>query len=407
MKANPTLATRFSIQEFTNGSGSLSYRVSGIRRDGTRIRQNYASLDAAQCRQNELELEYLGGHRDVAVRATVLTEEQIRLAEVAFIKLDGAEGEIVDAVAYWLKHGRHSKVKASSKLDDAVETFKAWLDGDGKDLLRDRTRANLKFRVSMFANSVGNLRMDAITPEIVERYLEGRDVSPATKDNDRRVLSRFFKWCMKRPRGWMAHNPARDVTVDQPSNGHPPAILTVPECERLLRAAEKFEKGKLAPYFATCLFGGLRPFEVSRLTWAQVNMEDGEIRLEANQTKTGRARVVGINATLRAWLKRYEGRPFFPSNWRKDFDTVKEQAGFGTIYDLDNLERKHLKPWAPDVMRHTAISHYFRSCGSYGLTAERHGNSENIIKAHYQGRVSTEDTKAFYAIMPTAKKGAK
>jgi hypothetical protein len=62
-----------------------------------------------------------------------------------------------------------------------------------------------------------------------------------------------------------------------------------------------------------------------------------------------------------------------------------------------------LKPWPVDVMRHTAISHYFRQTGSYGQTAEQFGNSESIIKRHYQGRVSSEDTKAFYALAP--KKG--
>jgi hypothetical protein len=56
-------------------------------------------------------------------------------------------------------------------------------------------------------------------------------------------------------------------------------------------------------------------------------------------------------------------------------------------------------------MRHTAISHYFRKTGSYGLTAEQFGNSEAIIKRHYQGRVSSEDTRKFYALLP--KKGVK
>jgi hypothetical protein len=57
-------------------------------------------------------------------------------------------------------------------------------------------------------------------------------------------------------------------------------------------------------------------------------------------------------------------------------------------------------------MRHTAISHYFRKTGSSGQAAEQFGNSENIIRKHYQARVSTADTKAFYALRP-AKKGAR
>jgi integrase len=82
-------------------------------------------------------------------------------------------------------------------------------------------------------------------------------------------------------------------------------VLPVSECAALLRAAEKFEKGKLVPYVALCLFGGLRPFEAARLTWEQVNLTDGEIRLKGTQTKTGKGRIVVICKTLKAWLSRY------------------------------------------------------------------------------------------------------
>ena len=153
---------------------------------------------------------------------------------------------------------------------------------------------------------------------------------------------------------------------------------------------------------AVSLFGGLRPFEVSRLTWQAVNLADKEIRLEGNQTKTGKPRVVTICDTLAAWLTAHKDKPFYPSNWRRDFNAVKESISFGTKTD----EKLDLKPWIDDIMRHTAISHYFRKTGSYGQTAEQFGNSEAIIKAHYQGRVNSEDTAKFYAIKP-AKKGGK
>jgi hypothetical protein len=101
-------------------------------------------------------------------------------------------------------------------------------------------------------------------------------------------------------------------------------------------------------------------------------------------------------------LKAYEGKPFFPANWRKEFDMIKSAAGFGT----PTKKEPGLKPWPSDVLRHTAISHYFRATGSYGFAAEQFGNSEAIIKAHYQSRVSSDEAKAFYRLMP-AKGGAK
>lgn len=223
-------------------------------------------------------------------------------------------------------------------------------------------------------------------------------------------MSRFFSWAMERPRKWTSTNPARKEKSRRTGTELPPSILTLDQCKAILDAAAAHRNGVLAPYVAVCLFGGLRPFEAARLTWKQVNLTDGEIRLEAWQTKTNRPRVVAIDQTLGAWLKAYEGVPFHPKNWRRHFDFVRALAGFGNPERFRTKTRKRfpaeLKPWPDDVMRHTAISHYFRKSGSYGRTAEQFGNSEAIIKAHYQARVSTEETAKFYAMLPPSKRRA-
>jgi len=392
------IASKFKITPFSNRAGSAAWRVSGTKRDGSRVRDNFAELQAAQCRQVELEAEFHARQTDTAVRATRLSETELRLAETAFLKLD-APDEILPAVDLWIRQGKALAVKASPRLDEAVEQFKAWLLTTEE--MRDHSKRNLRIRIDMFANGVSNIILSTITPEFLEAYLDKRNVSGATKDNDRRAVSRFFAWCIERPRRWMTTNPARDVKVER-GEKPPPSILTVDQCKKLLHAAETFNKGRLAPYVAVCLFAGLRPSEAGRLQWEQVNLKDGEIRLEANQTKTGCPRVVTINPTLKAWLEKYSGKEFYPANWRKHFDEVKKRAGFGTPDETDP-KRKKLVPWPDDVMRHTAISHYFRNSGSYGLTAEQFGNSEAIIKKHYQGRVSTDDAKTFYAILPSEK----
>ena len=388
---------RFQITEFENESGSTSYRVGGYKRDGTRVRENYADLKAAQCRQVELLADY---HRrqpeESSIRATRLSETQVRLAEAAFMRLDHDE-EILSAIDHWLKHGRQTAVAESPRLDDAFTQFSAWLDNCP---LRDLSRKNLRRRVNVFINSLPNMRVADVTPDTIDAFLSKREVSPKSKDNDRRAVSRFFSWCIDRPRRWAAMNPCREIRIPQAEDGAP-EILTVKECEALLNMAKTHKDGQLAPYLATCMFAGLRPFEAARLTWDAVNLKDGEIRLEGTQTKTGTPRVITICDTLKAWLKAFEGKPFFPANWRRDFDAIKRVIGYGR----KTATHPNLKPWPVDVLRHTAISHYFRQTGSYGQTAEQFGNSEAIIKKHYQGRVSSEDTKAFYALLP--KKGGR
>lgn len=386
LKPKPTQRRqRFKITEFQNPSGATVFRVSGYDRNGDQVRENFKEDAAARVRQIELETEYLQGHRETHVRATKLSDDQVRLAEMAIQRLGDDWNRLVDAVDHFVRTGAKNIATDAPRVDEAVDAYLVWL---AASTFRDATKRHWRIRMNLFKNSVQNVSVSDVGPEFIEKFLDGRKTSAGGKDTDRRAISRFFSWCIERPRRWATTNPCRDVKVKQAEKG-PVVVLTVAECKELLHAADTHKGGILAPYVAVCLFGGLRPFEAARLDWKQVNLADGEIRLERWQSKTGNGRIVKICPTLGAWLKAHKGKPFFPANWRKEFDAVRNTAG--------------LRTWAPDVLRHTAISHYFRQSGSYGFTAEQFGNSEAIIKAHYQGRVSSEDTKGFYAIRPGAK----
>ena len=390
-------AHRFSIQQFQNPrTGSMSWRVSGIKRDGSRVRQNFSDSKAARAKQIELESEYLQGHNETVARVTKLSDDQLRLAEIAVVKLGEDWQRLLDAVDHWRQSGARNIPSESPRIDEAVEQYLSWLNASP---FRDATKRHWRTRMNVFRNSVQNVRVAEVTPDFIEGYLDNRNTSPGGKDTDRRAVSRFFSWCIDRKRRWTATNPCREVRVER-GESSPPAILTTGECETLLRAAQAHKGGLLAPYVTVCLFAGLRPFEARRLQWSAVNLKDREIRLEAAQTKTGRktgrGRVVEVCDTLATWLEAHKDRAFFPANWRKEFDAIKEAAGFGTATE----EKPTLKGWPDDVLRHTAISHYFRKTGSYGHTAEQFGNSEAIIKKHYQARVSSEETTRFYGLRP-------
>src|SRR6266436_1696619 len=121
---------RFSILPFTNATGTQSWRVSGTNRQGKQIRENFADLKFAQCRQIELEAAYFArAQTDSALRATRLSDTQLRIAESAFLQLN-ADDEMLRAVAHWLRHGKQHSVAESLRLDEAVQRFNAWLDGE-------------------------------------------------------------------------------------------------------------------------------------------------------------------------------------------------------------------------------------------------------------------------------------
>jgi integrase len=388
---------RFKILPYENPrTGTPSWRVTGTRRNGERIRENFADAKEAQLRHTELEGEFHAANGVAALRATRLTDEQVGIAEAAFKRLE-RDADLITAVDHWLRTGKPATIKESPRLDEALKAYENWLDSSTE--LRPKTKENQRGRVRHFIKRMPNLRVIDVLPEHVEQYLATLKICPDSKDGYRRKLSSFFSWCMKGKRHWTVNNPCYAVEVEggRRDEEHEPVVLAVPECEALLRAAEKYEDGKLVPYLALCMFGGLRPAEAERMTWDQVNLTDGEIRLKGSQTKTGKGRIVAIDRTLKAWLRRYRKvDEIYRASYELELRHVRAQIGYGPKTEA----QPHLKPWVPDVLRHTAISHYFRLTGSYGRTAEQFGNSEGIIKKHYQGRVSSADTKRFYALRP-------
>jgi len=395
---------RFKILPYTNPrTGTPSWRVTGTRRNGERIRENFTDSEEAQFRQTELEGEFHAANGVAALRATRLTDEQVGIAEAALKRLEKDE-DLLTAVDHWLRTGKPATIKESPRLDEALTAYLDWLETTTE--LRPVTKNHLRNRVSHFVNNVGNMRVTDVLPDHIENYLAHRNVSANTKDANCRAISSFFTWCMKGKRHWAINNPCYAVEIEglTADDDREPVVLPLSECEALLRAAERFENGRLVPYVALCMFGGLRPFEAARLTWEQVNLADGEIRLKGTQTKTGKGRIVAIEKTMKAWLSRYRKcGEIYRSTYDAELRQLRTSIGYGPKSD----ELPDLKPWVPDVLRHTAISHYFRATGSYGRTAEQFGNSEGIIKKHYQGRVSSADTKKFYALRPVpARPGA-
>lgn len=389
-RTKPKAVQRFKVTAFTNRTGSTSWRVSGTKRDGERVRENFIDQPAAQARQIELETEFLRGHAETTIRATKLSAEQVQLAEVAFIKLADDWERLLDAVEYWKRTGSTIPTE-SPRLDDAVDQYLAWLEASP---FRDATKRHWKIRMNLFRNSVQNMRVSEVTRKHIDEFLAGRKVSAIGKDTDRRAVSRFFSWAMHADRQWANFNPCAR-TEDEKNLGQrkQPQILTVDQCKALMTAARKHRKGRLVPYLALCLFGGLRPAEPGRIAWANINLQDRQINLPAEAVKTGRksgsGRVVEICDTLHVWLKRYKGAELFPANFWKDLWEIRKAA--------------KIAKWPKDVLRHTAISNYFRRHQSYGKAAEQFGNSEAVIKRDYQARVSTDDMKKFYAIYPKAR----
>ncbi|MEY2428876.1 MAG: hypothetical protein QOJ40_1761, partial [Verrucomicrobiota bacterium] len=292
------------------------------------------------------------------------------------------------AIEHWISGGKPKQVNNEKRLDEAVDDFSTWLESTH---FREKTRINLESRINIFKSIMGDVRLSSITPEIIDSFLAKRQtaakgkLSAVTLDNDRRAVSRFFKFCCERPRHWMSHNPCREVQIQQPDPSEP-EVLTVKQCKRLLKAAQGHKEGKLLGYVVLGLFGGLRPFEAARLNWNRISEADKEIVIDASISKVKRRRVIPMNATLCAWLSLCRDKAFAPGDWDNELRQIRKVA--------------KIQHWPADVLRHTALSHYFRLTKSFGETAEWGGTSEAIIRDHYKARVSSAECNRYWRMRP-------
>jgi hypothetical protein len=152
--------------------------------------------------------------------------------------------------------------------------------------------------------------------------------------------------------------------------------------------------GYLIPYFALCLFAGLRPSvrdgEIRKLGDSPdvaklIDTKLGVIRITPEISKIGSVRQVKIRPNLGAWLSRYPLEKF-PVTVPGMQDAITE------------IRRKF--ELSDDVLRHTYISMHVGKFKSLGEAALEAGSSEAMIRKHYLNLVGESDAARFWRIVP-------
>ncbi len=162
----------------------------------------------------------------------------------------------------------------------------------------------------------------------------------------RAVLHSIFAYGLRQ--GWCSHNPVAAIEIP-PHEEKEIVPLTVSECRRLVEVAKTPPFRDCLPALGLMLFAGVRPGEVARLRWTDINSEEGVLTIAARHSKTGGARRVELCPPLRHMLRRQAGCGFIcPPGWNKRWQRLRQEAGWGG----------ELHRWVPDVLRHTFASYH-------------------------------------------------
>jgi integrase len=377
------MARRLSLQPCASGLKKWPWRVNlpaTISGSGKRERRFFAKKPEAEtfCRQQRTRLQNFGRN------SSTLTPGQLEEASMAFERLAPFSAPLNVVVAEYIAR-RDAKARSV--------TFKALFDAFTASK-KNRSEAylrGLKYTLPRFSALHERIVFD-ITPNDIDGQTDR--MTPAVRNAFLRNLRAVFNFGVKR--GWLESNPISKLDLEQLSREEV-VTLTPKEAESLMSAADADHD--LLPYHALALFAGVRPLELERLDWQQIDLTEGHIEIAPKVSKTGRRRIIDIELNLRAWLNHYiskggraTGKITPSTNLRNRLRSIREGAG--------------ISEWTQDVMRHSYASYWLAEHGDINrLTLQMGHENADMLWKHYHKASKKSDAATYWAIMPVSGAG--
>jgi integrase len=206
----------------------------------------------------------------------------------------------------------------------------------------------------------------------------GDNIKPATVNKEVSCLKTALNRAVRH--GLLKYNPLESVKKLSENNIRM-KVLDPEEFDVLLKACP----GYLQPVVLTAYYTAMRRSEITFLTWDEVDLESGFIRLPPGRTKTGVGRTIPLHPRVRAELQSLpraihtkrvflkDGEPF--DEFKHSYGTACKEAGLAdfTFHDLRHCAINALRLVGNDYFKIMAISgHKTMACFKrYNLVTEQ------------------------------------
>ncbi len=262
-----------------------------------------------------------------------------------------------------------------------------------------------------------SIKIKYITPGKLESYQQqrlsepsprhkGETIRPATVNKEITCLKTIFNRAVRHKK--LIHNPITRIKR-LPENNIRMRVLSTDEFKKLVDACPIH----IEPIVEMAFYMGLRRSEITELTWAEVDLQRGFVRLSAERTKSDQARAIPIHPIVEETLKKlprglHTDRVFLLNGvsfeeFRKAFKKACKNAGIMdfTFHDLRHCALNNLRLAGNDYFKIMALSgHRTMSCFKrYNLVTEE--ELKGIKWSISGGNAGTMDT-----YMDTKQKGA-
>jgi integrase len=342
--------------------------------EGRRVRRWYRTKELAEAALQELSEQERSSGR---VWLSLTGEERTQLTSV-FSEVRAA-GLTLRQVWEGYRNGTRADPIQGRTLRQAIDETVAAKTASN---LRPRYVDSLRIYLDLFARGRETLPVDAITVADIERWFSERREAPSTKASNLGRLSALF--ALSTRRSYCTENPCERVervTVER----RPPAILTPEQTANALSDARQ-RMPRFVPWLALALFAGIRPEELDKLRWSDVDLKAGIVTIDAAASKVRQRRIVQLMPVAREWLKLGGDLPLPQVTRRRCIRHLRGTLGF--------------EAWPQDILRHTAASYLLAHHQDAGKVAAELGNSAGILLRHYKELVPRAEARKFWNLTP-------
>jgi integrase len=382
-------------------NGKYRFKIAGYYVGGKRIRKYFETREDAE---TFIEAEQIR-RENLGKRAThidgALAEDALRASDV----LKRTPYTLLDA-ARFVAHAHSMLEPHSVRIDDAINAHTATIEQRKRSVtvskLADEFIANrrakgkseiyirdLTTRLRRFRSSMGDRITAEITSGDVDHWIQSLHVGPQSQNNFRAVLSAMWTFAVRR--GYAATNVIQFVDKTSVIRDHVPTF-SVEQLTKLLAAAPP----DYVPVLAIGAFAGLRPEEINKLRWEDLDFQERTIRVNATTAKTRKKRFAEISDNLAAWLHPYAVRtgPVAPPNLQKVRRATMKVA--------------KIEQWPPDVLRHSFASAHYAFHRDPARTAVIMGHrDQNMLLTHYRDLMKPSEAAKYWQIAPQISTNAK
>lgn len=271
------------------------------------------------------------------------------------------------------------------------------------DKCRDRYVRELGNYLERFAAGRGAVLVNRIGVAEIDGWFDSRKEAPATRSSNLGRLGAMFDLCWRR--GYITENPCLKASKPKLDEGAP-IILTPNQAKQLLVNCSP----AMLPYLTLGMLAGIRPDELQKICYRDIDLKAGTVTVEAAASKTRRRRIVPLVHHIDVVTKNKAGkekkelkRIDTGLQWLKKCslgnpDEPIAPAGLRAL--REGLSAAAGVEWQHDLLRHSAASYLLALVGDAGKVANILGNSARILERRYKQIVTAENCRAFWALTP-------